>query len=58
MDDTLNIKRSGTRVVLEGIGNILIEKSLIFEFRACNNLEKYKALIVSRVLALEMGASN
>lgn len=41
--------------MLEGLGNILIEQSLHFEFKTCNNQAGYEVLIIEMNLAKEMG---
>lgn len=52
------LKGSGVVVVLEGPDDLLIEKSLNFEFKANNNQANYKSLIFGMVLSLEMGSSS
>lgn len=37
VDRALNVKGSGAWIVLEDLGDILIEQTLKFEFRASNN---------------------
>lgn len=51
------MKGNGARIVSEGYGDILIKQTLKFEFTTNINQEKYKALIVDKNLALEMGTS-
>ena len=45
VDGSSNLKGSGAGIVLEGPGDILIEQSLRFEFKASNNQAEYEALI-------------
>lgn len=52
MDYVSNLKGSQVRVVLEGSGKILIEKSLRVKFEAKNNQTEYEALISRMNLAL------
>jgi len=58
VDGSSNLKGSGAGIILEGPGDILIEQSLIFEFKASNNQAEYEALIAGMNLAAEMGAEN
>lgn len=52
------MKGRNDRIVLEGEDDLLIEKLLKFEFKACNNQAEYEALIISMSLTLELGAST
>jgi ribonuclease HI len=52
------LKGSGAGIVLEGKGDILIEQSPIFEFKASNNQAEYEALIAGMNLTHEIGAEN
>lgn len=54
--DASNMKGSGTKIILEGPSNILIEQTLKFELTSNNNQVEYEALVVGMVLALEIGA--
>jgi len=45
VDGSSNLKGSGAGIVLEGPGDLLIEQSLRFEFKASNNQAEYEALI-------------
>lgn len=45
VDDTSNMKGSGSIIVLEGMHNLFIKKSLKFEFKDSNIQAKYEALI-------------
>lgn len=47
VDDALNLKGNGVRVVLEDPNNLLSEKSIIFEFKVNNNQAEYEALIMA-----------
>ena len=58
VDGSSNLKGSGAKIVLEGLSDLLIEQSLIFEFKASNNQAEYEALIVGINLAQEMGEKN
>lgn len=58
MDGASNVKRRGTRIVLEGPGDIVIEHALKFEFTASNNQAGYEALIIVMILALEIRATK
>jgi len=55
VDGASNLKGSGVRVVLEGLEGVLIEQSLRFAFKACNNQAEYEALIVGMLLVKEIG---
>lgn len=50
------MKGSGTKIILEGPSNILLEQTLKFELTSNNNQVEYEALVVGMVLALEIGA--
>jgi hypothetical protein len=56
VDGSSNLKGSGAGVILEGPNDILVEQSLMFEFKASNNQAEYEALIAGMTLAREMGA--
>ncbi|XP_039687770.1 uncharacterized protein [Medicago truncatula] len=58
VDGLSNIKGSGAGIILEGPGDLLIEQSLKFDFKASNNQAEYEALIAGMLLAREMGAKN
>ncbi|XP_068486933.1 uncharacterized protein [Phaseolus vulgaris] len=58
VDGSSNQQGSGAGVILEGPNGVLIEQSLRFAFKASNNQAEYKALIVSMLLAREMGARS
>jgi len=58
VDRSSNFKGSGAGIILEGPGDILIEQSLRFEFKASNNQAEYEALIAGMNQAAEMGAEN
>lgn len=45
VDGFSNLKGSGAGIDLEGPGDLLIEQSLMFEFKANNNQKEYEALI-------------
>ncbi|GAU47095.1 hypothetical protein TSUD_369280 [Trifolium subterraneum] len=54
VDDSSNLRGSGTGVVLEGPEGVLIEQSLRFAFKASNNQAEYEALIAGMKLDKEM----
>jgi len=58
VDGSSNLKGSGAGIILEGLGDILIEQSSRFEFKANNNQAEYEALIPGMNLTAEMGAEN
>jgi ribonuclease HI len=58
VDSSFNLKGSGAGVVLEGPNDLLIEQSLIFEFKVSNNQAEYEAFIARMTLAKEIGAEN
>ncbi|MCI34571.1 gag-pol polyprotein, partial [Trifolium medium] len=58
VDDASNLRGSGAGVMLEGPDWVLIEQSLRFEFRVCNNQAEYEALITGIKLAIEMGVKE
>ncbi|RDY06963.1 hypothetical protein CR513_08991, partial [Mucuna pruriens] len=55
MDGLSNLKGGGTSIILEGLGEVVLEHSLKFDFKASNNQAKYEALLVGLDLALEVG---
>lgn len=57
-DDASNDKETGIEIMLEGPNNILIEKSLKFEFKASNYQTEYGAFTVEMDLSLDTGASR
>ncbi|XP_068498135.1 uncharacterized protein [Phaseolus vulgaris] len=56
VDGSSNQLGSGVGVILEGPNGVLIEQSQRFTFKASNNQAEYNALIISILLAKEMGA--
>lgn len=58
VDGASNVKGSGFRIVLKGLGDILIEYAMKFDFTSINNQAEYEALIVGMVITLEMAASR
>ena len=58
VDGSSNQQGSGTGVILEGPGGLLIEQALRFAFKASNNQTEYEALIAGMLLAKEMGAKG
>ncbi|XP_057452766.1 uncharacterized protein LOC130744612 [Lotus japonicus] len=57
VDGSSNTAGSGAGVVLDGPGDIQIEQSLRFEFKATNNQAEYEALIAGLKLALDVGVN-
>lgn len=45
-------------MVLKGLGDLLIEQSLNFEFKASNSQTKYEVVIVGTSLTLKVGTST
>jgi len=58
VDGSSNLNGNGAGIILEGPNDLLIEKSLRFEFKASNNQTEYEALITGMNLVREMGAEN
>lgn len=58
IDNTSNMKISGIDIILEKPNDLLIKKSLKFEFKAINNWVEYETLIVNMVFSLGMNASG
>jgi len=58
VDGSLNSKGAGAGVVLDGLGDLLIEQSLRFGFKTSNNQAEYEALIAGLELARDMGAQD
>ena len=54
MDGLSDNKGIRTGVILEGLNNKILEYSLKFDFKAINNLAKYKSLVASLQLAKEI----
>jgi len=55
-DGSSNKTACGAGVVLEGSGDLVLEKTLKFEFNATNNQVEYEAILASLHLAHDMGA--
>lgn len=53
-DGASDMKGSGTRIVLEGPNDILIEQALKSEFTSNNNHAEYEAFIADMILSLEI----
>lgn len=53
-----NLKGSGVGIVVERPNNLLIELSLMFEFKANKRKVEYETLIVGMVFTLEMSVSS
>lgn len=58
VDGALNVKESGTVIILEGPGDIVVKQELEFEFKTRNNQDEYEALIPVMVFILERDASK
>ncbi|XP_014492978.1 uncharacterized protein LOC106755347 [Vigna radiata var. radiata] len=57
VDGSSNKRGGGAGVVLKGPNEILIEQSLVFQFKVSNNQTEYEALIAGLELARDLGAS-
>jgi len=53
-----NPKGAGAGIVLEGPNDILIEKSLHFTFKTCNNQAEYEAILAGLSLTREVGVKS
>jgi len=58
VDGSSNPKGAGADIVLEGLNDILIEKSLHFAFKTSNNQAKYEAILAGLSLAREVGVKS
>jgi len=58
VDGSSNTKGGGAGIVLQGLNNLLHEKSLRFGFKTSNNQSEYEALIVGLHLAANIGVEN
>ena len=56
MDGSSNKTTCGAGVVLEGLGDLLLEQALQFGFKATINRAEYEALLAGLNLAYDMGA--
>ncbi|XP_057444102.1 uncharacterized protein LOC130736278 [Lotus japonicus] len=54
VDGSLNDNGSGVGVTLQGPGELVLEQSLRFQFKASNNQAEYEALIAGLKLAIEV----
>ncbi|XP_057444433.1 uncharacterized protein LOC130736649 [Lotus japonicus] len=54
VDGSSNDNESGAGVTLQGPRELVLEQSLIFQFKASNNQAEYEALIVGLKLAIEV----
>ncbi|XP_014489934.1 uncharacterized protein LOC106752716 [Vigna radiata var. radiata] len=57
VDGSSNRRGGGAGVVLEGSNGILIEQSLVFQFKVSNNQAEYEALLARMELARDLGVS-
>jgi len=48
----------GGRVILESLDEVILEQSLLFEFKTTSNQAEYEALLVGLRLAREVGAKH
>jgi len=58
IDDSSNPKGAGVEIVLEGLNDVVIEKSLHFTFKMSNNQVEYGAIIVGLTLSKEVGVQK
>ena len=58
VDGFSNPKGAGADIVLEGLSDILIEKSLHFTFKMSNNQAEYEAILAGLSLAREVGVKS
>lgn len=58
LNEFYNLKNYRAGIVLEWLGEILIEKSLCLNSKAINNQEEYEVLISMTILAEEMAEPN
>jgi len=58
VDGSSNPKGASADIVLEGLNDILIEKSLHFAFRTSNNQAEYEAILAGLSLAREVGVKK
>lgn len=58
MDEASNIKGIGSKIILDEPNDLLIRKSLKFEFKASNNQTEYEALVTDMTLSLKVGVST
>jgi len=56
VDGSSNPQGAGAGIVLEGLGGILVEQSLRFNFKTSNNQAEYEAIIAGLNLARDVGA--
>ncbi|RDX81139.1 hypothetical protein CR513_38220, partial [Mucuna pruriens] len=56
IDKASNQIGSDTKIILQGLNEVMIEQSLWFEFRASNKQAQYKLLLVEIKLAKKLGA--
>ena len=48
----------GGRVILESLDEVILEQSLLFEFKTTSNQAEYEALLVGLRLAREVGSKH
>jgi len=58
VDGSSNPKGARVGIVLEGPNDILIEKSLHFAFKTCNNQAEYEAILAGLSLARDVGVKT
>ncbi|XP_014522255.1 uncharacterized protein LOC106778781 [Vigna radiata var. radiata] len=58
VDGSSNRRGGGVRVVLEGPNGILIEQSLVFQFKVSNNQAEYEALLAGMELARDLAVGR
>jgi len=54
VNESSNSRSCNVGVVLEGLGNILVEQALKFEFKASNNQAEYEAIIAGLNLTINL----
>lgn len=57
-DDSSKLKDSRAWIVLEGLGELILDQSLYFNFQAINNRVEYEAVISGLKLAREVWVSH
>jgi len=58
VDGSSNPRGAGASIVLEGLNDILIEKSIHFAFKTSNNQAEYEAILAGLSLAREVGVKK
>jgi len=58
VDDSSNKTVCGAEVVFNGLGDLLLEQTFQFGFKATNNQAEYEAILARQNLAYDMGARD